>query len=116
MADLRFVQPNRLRLEVKRYRKRLIFIGVPGLALSTWIHVALLFPGLIVLAILWNIKQQRLCGAEGEDRALGIPVTLPGSLATLPDDYTVFNQLEVPNGTSFCELDYVVIGPNQRST
>ena len=112
MADLRFVQPNRLRLEVRRYRNRLLFIGVPGLALSACIHVALLFPGLIVLAVLWNVKQQRLCGAEGEDRALGIPEALPGSLATLPDDYIIFNQLEVPNGTSFRELDYVVVGPN----
>jgi hypothetical protein len=112
MADLRFVQPNRLRLEVRRYRNRLLFIGVPGLALSAWIHVALLFPGLIVLLVLWNAKQQRLCGAEGEDRALGIPVALPGSLATLSDDYTVFNQVEVPNGPSYRELDYVVVGPN----
>lgn len=33
--------------------------------------------------------------AEGEDRALGIPVT-PGSLVTLPWYYTVFNQIIVP--------------------
>ncbi len=112
MADLRFVQPNRLRLEVRRYQNRLLGFGTPLLALSAWIHVALLVPGLIVLLVLWNAKQQRLCGAEGEDRALGVPQALPGSLATLPDDYTIFNQVEVPNGASCRELDFVVVGPN----
>ncbi|MHB8623883.1 MAG: nuclease-related domain-containing protein [Sulfuricaulis sp.] len=112
MADLRFVQPNRLRLEVRRYQNRLLLIGVPLLAFGAWINVILLLPVLIGILFLWNAKQQRLYGAEGEDRALGIPVALPGSLATLPDDYTVFNQVKVPNGTSHRELDFVVVGPN----
>ena len=53
-----------------------------------------------------------LKGAEGEDLALGIPTALPGSLATLADDYIVFNQIRVPWRSSVLELDHVVIGPN----
>lgn len=112
MASLRYVQPNRLRLEVDRYHRRLLTIAMPLLGLMAWIQPMLLGLGFLGLMLLWSRQNHRLSGAEGEDWALGVPAALPGSLSTLPDDYTVFNQVMVPNGKSFRELDFVVIGPN----
>lgn len=112
MANLRYVQPNRLRLEVDRYHRRLLTIAVPLLVLMLWIQPMLFGLGFLVLMLLWSRQNHRLCGAEGEDWALGVPTALPGSLITLPDDYTVFNQVIVPNGKSVRELDFVVVGPN----
>ena len=112
MANLRYVRPNRLRLEVNRYHRRLLAISAPILATTAWIHLTAFGLGLLAFLALWRRQDQRLCGAEGEDMALGVGTVLPGSLTTLPDDYTVFNQVIVPNGKSFRELDFVVIGPN----
>lgn len=112
MANLRYVQPNRLRLDVDRYHRRLLIIAVPILVLLAWLQPMLFGLGFLGLMLLWSRQNHRLCGAEGEDWALGVPTTLPGSLMTLPDEYTVFNQVVVPCGKSFRELDFVVIGPN----
>jgi hypothetical protein len=112
MANLRYVQPNRLRREVDLYHRRLLIIAVPLLALMAWIQPMLFGLGFLFLMLLWSRQNHRLCGAEGEDWALGVPTALPGSLSTLPDGYTVFNQVTIPNGKSFRELDFVVVGPN----
>lgn len=112
MANLRYVQLNRLRREVDIYHRRLLTLAVPILALMAWIQPMLFGLGFLALMLLWSRQNHRLCGAEGEDWALGIPSALPGSLSTLPDDYTVFNQVIVPNSKSFRELDFVVVGPN----
>jgi hypothetical protein len=71
------------------------------------------FLGAVLLASLWNLGIRHLHGAIGEDRALGHPVSHPGSLAELPNHYIVFNNLEVPteNGEKR-ELDQVVLGRN----
>ena len=112
MANLRYVQPNRLRLEVNRYHRRLMALAAPPLTVLAWMHWTAFGFGIVVFLDLWRRQDQRLCGAEGEDWALGVPTALPGSLTTLPDDYTVFNQVIVPNGSSHRELDFVVVGPN----
>lgn len=112
MANLRYVQPNRLRREVDLYHRRLLSITVPLLALMAWIQPMLFGLGFLMLMLLWSHQNHRLSGAEGEDWALGVPAALPGSLTTLPDGYTVFNQVIVPNGKSSRELDFVVVGPN----
>ncbi len=49
----------------------------------------------------------KMAGAEGEDTVLDM-------LKDLPDDYTIFNQLEIPCQESkrgFIELDFVVVSP-----
>jgi hypothetical protein len=49
-----------------------------------------------------------LAGAEGEDRALA-------ALSTLPAEYTLFNQIRLPDErsrTGFREADFVVVGNN----
>lgn len=112
MANLRYVQLNRLRREVDLYYRRLLTIATPILVLMTWLQPMLFGLGFLGLMLLWSRQNHCLCGAEGEDWALGVPTALPGSLTTLPDGYTVFNQVVVPNGKSSRELDFVVIGPN----
>lgn len=111
MADLRYVQPNRLRREVNMYHRRLLTMAAPILAVMAWIHPFVVVFGVAGVAALWSLQNRRLHGAVGEDRALGVPRALPGSLATLPAEYVVFNQVIVPNGKSCRELDFVVVGP-----
>ncbi len=112
MAELCYIRPNRLREQANRYHRQLLWIGVPLLVGAAFIHVLLAWAGLIILYMLWTKPDAHLSGAEGEDLALGIPSALPGSLATLHQDYIVFNQLQIPAGRSYRELDYVVVGPN----
>lgn len=111
MADLRYVQPNRLRREVDMYHRRLLTMAAPILAVMAWIHPFVVVIGVAGVAAFWSLQNRRLHGAVGEDRALGVPRALPGSLATLPAEYVVFNQVIVPNGKSCRELDFVVVGP-----
>jgi hypothetical protein len=49
-----------------------------------------------------------LTGAAGEEKALSV-------LLRLPDEYTIFNQIQMPDErsrTGFREADFVVVGPN----
>lgn len=112
MADLSHIRPNHLRRQVHNKRRRLLMLGIPLLGLASTIGFFAFGLGLIVLAILWRQRDQRLHGAMGEDMALGIPKGYPGSLAGLPDSYIVYNQLRVPQGDSHREFDFIVVGPN----
>jgi len=112
MADMQYIRPNRLREEVRRYHYRLLAIGTILVLCTPFVSLFLIVPGLVVLCWLAGRTDVRLIGARGEDMALGIPLALPGSLATLPKDYVVFNQIRVPVGKSFRELDNVVVGSN----
>ena len=58
------------------------------------------------------VKPPLRAGAEGEARALGLPETEPGSLVTLPDTYTLFNNLCVPFDGKTIEIDLLAVGPN----
>jgi len=58
------------------------------------------------------VKPQLHAGAEGEQRALGLPETEPGALATLPDTYTLFNNLCLPYEGNTVEIDLLAVGPN----
>lgn len=51
-------------------------------------------------------------GAEGEQHALGLPETEPGALVTLPDTYTLFNNLCLPYEGKTVEIDLLAVGPN----
>jgi len=112
MADLRYIRPNRLRQEAKRRRVMLLVIGLPITVAGAWIHFLVLGIGAVALAVLWDRQNRRLSGAEGEERALGVPHALPGSLAHLPNTYIAFNQVLVPYGRRHRELDLIVVGLN----
>ena len=112
MADLRYIRPNKLRQEAKRRRILLLVIGLPLAIAGAWIHLLILAIGAVTLAVLWDRQNRRLCGAEGEERALGLPRAYPGCLAYLPNTYTAFNQVLVPYGKRHRELDLIVVGPN----
>jgi len=112
MADFRYIRPNRLRQEAKRRRLLLLVIGLPITIAGAWIHLLILGIGAVALAVLWDRQNRRLSGAEGEEQALGVPHARAGSLAYLPDTYTVFNQVAVPYGKRYRELDLIVVGPN----
>lgn len=112
MADMQYIRPNRLREAVRRYHYRLLAIGTILVFCTPFVSLFLIIPGLVVLCWFAGRADVRLIGARGEDMALGIPLALPGSLATLSNDYVVFNQIRVPVGKSFRELDKVVLGSN----
>lgn len=112
MADLDFVQPNRLRQEAKAVWKRLLAVGIPLLGLMAFVNIVFAWFGMIVLIMLWRRGEKHMQGADGEDMALGVPKAYAGSLVGLSDDYSIFNQVIVPNGESFREIDFVVVGPN----
>lgn len=114
MATLH-IRPNHLRQSATSHR-RILFSGLLTAALAILIHPFLAF--LVAVAILvfhqanTSSAETQRHGATGEDRALGIPVVTPGALITLPDSYTVFNQLIVPLDRGSCEIDFLVVGPN----
>ena len=109
MANLEYVKENRLTQEAKGSRKTVLMFGAPILLL-----LCVLFPDVwwwflsFFVILLLNAGTIKRAGAQGEDTALA-------RLKDLPDTYTIFNQLEVPNNNSrrgFVELDLVVVGPN----
>jgi len=62
----------------------------------------------VFLIVLINAGSVKRAGAEGEDVTLEM-------LSSLPDSYTVLNQVLVPNKasrTGHTEIDFLVIGPN----
>src|SRR6185369_9550970 len=96
MANLRYVKPNNLRRRANRLRTLLLIAGAPCALILGLLDPLLVLPAGIALCTIWNRQRRRLKGAEGEDLALGVPTARLGSLSTLPDDYIVFNQLQVP--------------------
>lgn len=72
--------------------------------------MALLWLAILAVALMTTLGSDpaRLSGAEGEDYTLNF-------LKKLPDNYVVFNQLELPDersSTGLRELDFIVCGPN----
>lgn len=109
MADTRYISKNRLTTEVNARRKVIALIGIP-LALFLIYHLPSLW-WIILLALIITILSAaatRRAGARGEDKTLNM-------LKYLPDDYVIFNQVDVPNRKAkrgFTELDLIVVGPN----
>jgi hypothetical protein len=89
-----------------------VALGFPCALALGLVHPVLAVAAAVALALFWTRQRRLLIGAQGEDMALGYPTALPGSLATLPDDYIVFNQLRVPWLNTVLEIDHVVVGPN----
>lgn len=109
MANLSYVTPNRLTQEANHARKLVALIGLPVTAVLSFMSPSLSWWFvLFFLIVVFNAGSIKRAGAKGEDKALS-------QLKSLPDSYTIFNQVEVPNSkskTGVTELDFVVVGPN----
>jgi hypothetical protein len=109
MANLSYLTANRLSQEASHARKRVALIGLPMTVVLVFMFPALSWWFVLFFLILvFNAGSIKRAGAKGEDKALS-------QLKALPDSYTIFNQVEVPNSqskTGVTELDLVVVGPN----
>lgn len=127
MADLRFIRPyaalerhqQEMHAAVQLRHRRLAIVIVCGLAATAaayWMlpPLALLVAGVAVLAGFFtaitgssSVPADQMSGAEGEAKVLR-------ALTNLPDEFTIFNQLQIPDVTlpnGRRELDFVVLGP-----
>lgn len=116
MARLR-TTVNRITERIETDRRRsthtVCKCGIPlALLASVLIPVCIPFWAIIWFAIYQSVKKGgsavMLAGAAGEDHALA-------HLSRLPDEYTVFNQICLPDSrsrTGYREADFVVVGPN----
>jgi len=109
MANIQYVTENRLAKEASEERKQVLSFGAPIVFV-----LCLIFPIawwwflLAYLIIVLNAGIIKRSGAKGENATLEM-------LSLLPDSYTIFNQVQVPNKQSRngnTEIDFVVVGPN----
>lgn len=116
MANTQFVRENRISKEMAQekseYLKKVIILAVPLVLILIAIYPAgiLLWAGILLVAVFPAFKTDHIkkSGAAGEDYTLSV-------LKRLPAEYTIFNQLEVPDErsrTGTREMDFVVCGPN----
>ena len=116
MANLQHIGENRIRKEMKeaaaRRRKSLLVFGLPICLVLSLIHAGIGLLSFVFLAIAYlqaGAKDSvKAAGVAGEDQTLAV-------LETLPNDYVLFNQLDLPDNRSSTgsrELDFVVVGPN----
>lgn len=116
MANLRYIRPNRLRQKALACNPPISWIWALIILTLSW-FVPALGIGIVMWVLIKRANQhgqaeRYLKGAQGEELALGSGMPGKGSLATLPDNYTVFNQVIAPLNNSTCELDYIVVGLN----
>lgn len=127
MADQRFIRHytalerhrSEMRSAVRQRRWRLTLVLASGLlatALAYWVlpPLALLVAAVGILAGFFagitgssSVPPDQMSGAEGEEKVLR-------ALQSLPENYTIFNQLEIPdpslpNGRR--ELDFLIVAP-----
>jgi hypothetical protein len=109
MANTEYVSSNRLTREANDKRIATSKIGLPIALVLIVVFPQVWWFFLIAITILiLNSGVTEIAGAAGEDRTLSM-------LKHLPDSYTIFNQVYVPNNKSRngkTELDFIVIGPN----
>ena len=104
---------ERIETDRRRSTRTVCKYGIPLVLLaSVIIPVCIPFWAIIWFAIYQSVKKGgsavMLAGAAGEDHALT-------HLSGLSDEYTVFNQICLPDSrsrTGFREADFVVVGPN----
>lgn len=127
MADLSYIKNNQLRSDVKQQQKTRFKQSMKfGFIVSMIAFVGLFFYGFTfqasavtggIILLLWfviaaatgNSTQDaiKLSGAQGEDEALYI-------LRNLPADYTIFNQVNLPDNrssTGYSEADFIIHSP-----
>ncbi|MDV6315748.1 nuclease-related domain-containing protein [Idiomarina sp. HP20-50] len=109
MADTQYITTNRLSQEVNQTRLWVAIIGAPVAGFfmyqlpNLWWII-----GLIYLFAIIGAASTKRSGARGELKTLKL-------LKKLPDNYVLFNQVDVPNPRAkrgFTELDLIVVGPN----
>lgn len=125
MANLDHIVENRIlrniveetalhRTATVKRRKILVSIAFPFLIVLLFLNLSLFLTGVILAAIAYFAISQhfvdpvKVSGVEGEYRVFNL-------LRQLPDTYTVFNQILVPDrnsSTGVREIDYLVCGPN----
>lgn len=74
MANLRYITPSALHVQVSQQRRLLFFPGLRDTLDALALHPLLDFLGVVLLASLRNYGEWRLHSASGEERALGYPV------------------------------------------
>lgn len=115
MANLSYITENKLTIESNEEKQSSRkFVAIFGCTLAVgalFIHYYLsgliLFLTLIIY-LLQNGNEILDAGAAGEDISLY-------ALKGLPDTYTIYNQVDIPNSksrTGFNEADLIVVGPN----
>jgi hypothetical protein len=108
---------NNITASIRKYRRRvtkwIFWVGLPTVTAAS----VMCPDGIWVWVLAWLVCFQlarrtgssiMLAGAAGEERALSV-------LSGLPEEYTLFNQIQLPDGrssTGFREADFVVVGPN----
>lgn len=115
MANMDYVTENKLTLEANQQkrsaRKGVLIFGILLALAALYIHVIASF--FVLLATLASFRQQNgshilRAGAVGEDYALSL-------LSKLPDTFTIYNQVDIPNPqsrTGVNEADIIVVGQN----
>lgn len=115
MANTEYVTSNKLTEESyalqARSRKYVLIFGVPIVIVAAYFNLIFGAAALVIVAIIYFLQKGSKiieAGAQGEDIALKL-------LAKLPNTFTIFNQVDIPNHkspTGFTEADLVVSGPN----
>lgn len=115
MANFDYVTANKLTLDAHGYKNtNRILILMVGLGIA-FVVSAFYLPAtpvvLVLVALCWWLQKSHpilLAGAAGEDIVIE-------RLKQLPDSYTVYNQVDIPNAksrTGYNEADIIVVGPN----
>lgn len=115
MANMEYVTENKLTKEADQQKSlnqnTILIMGGVIAIIALFIHFyATIFVALATL-VMWasqNGSEIIRAGAAGEDIAVEI-------LQQLPDSYTIYNQVDIPNEkskTGFNEADLIVVGPN----
>jgi len=115
MANMEYVTENKLTKEADQQKslnqhRTLIIGGVISIA-TLFLHFYVTIFVALVTLVVWasqNGSEIIRAGAAGEDIAVEI-------LKELPDGYTIYNQVDIPNEksrTGFNEADLIVVGPN----
>ncbi|ART79772.1 nuclease-related domain-containing protein [Oceanisphaera avium] len=115
MANFDYVTANKLTLDAHGYKStNRILILLVGLGIA-FVVSAFYLPAtplvLVLIALCWWLQKSHpvlLAGAAGEDKVME-------RLRQLPDTFTVYNQVDIPNArsrTGFNEADIIVVGPN----
>lgn len=115
MADMSYVTSNKLTEESDKKkhgnRKKVLMVGFVISISLFFVHIIFFVIALFFTFIIWFFQtgdEILQAGAEGEDKAIRI-------LSQLPDEFTLLNQVNIPNAGSkfgFNEADIVILGPN----
>jgi hypothetical protein len=115
MANIDSVTKNKLTIKAvsseRSYKIGLLMLGLPLVLLSGCLHPAVMIVSFAIPMLVFFFSRRDdpilRAGAEGEDMAIEM-------LKQLPEDYTIFNQVNIPNEklkTGYNETDIIISGP-----